>query len=78
MNTTDASIDSVRITLTLRDPDGGADRVQRMELKLPFKFRFSPDSSYSTHFEIPTEGIHLRPGWSWQIRAEAIRPTETN
>jgi hypothetical protein len=82
VNTTGASIDAARITLTLHDPDSGGagvggggagDRSQQTELKLPFTFRFSPDSSYSTHFEMPTEGIHLHPNWSWQIRAEAIR-----
>lgn len=72
VNTTDHPIDEARVAITLHDPSGVvADRGVEMPLKLPLMFRFTPDSSYTTSIGIPTEGLHLQPGWSWDIRPRA-------
>jgi hypothetical protein len=71
VNTTDHAIDKVWITIRLLDPAGAEVEHVEMPLELPLKFRFSPDSSYTTSIGIPTGGLHLRPGWSWDIRPRA-------
>lgn len=71
VNTTQHSIDKVWITIRLLGPGGEEVEHVEMPLELPLKFRFSPDSSYTTSIGIPTGGLHLRPGWSWDIRPRA-------
>jgi hypothetical protein len=73
VNTTDHLINEVLVTITIHDPTaGGEDHGMDMPLRLPLKFRFSPDSSYTTSIQVPTEGLHLHPGWSWDIRPKAV------
>ena len=71
VNTTAHTIDKVMITIRLLDPSGAEVEHVEMPLELPLKFRFSPDSSYTTSIGLPTGGLHLQPGWSWDIRPRA-------
>ena len=67
VNTTNRPIDAVLVTITIDDPAGEDGTGVEMPLELPLGFRFSPDSSYTTSIAVPTEGLHLDPGWSWSI-----------
>jgi hypothetical protein len=71
VNTTSHDIEQVMVTIRLLDPDGAVVEHVEMPLSLPLKFRFSPDSSYTTSVGLPTDGVHLRAGWSWDIRPQA-------
>jgi hypothetical protein len=73
VNTTDHPIDEVMVTIRLNDPAGAAVKSVDMPLSLPLKFRFSPDSSYTTSIGIPTDGLHLQHDWSFDIRPRAVR-----
>lgn len=72
VNTTGHVIDEARITLTLPGPDPDTQESREVRLKLPLGFRFNPDSSYTTHLQVPTHGSHLRPSWEWKIRPKAV------
>ena len=72
VNTTGRSVKTARVTLTMRDPETETEWSQEMDLTLPYKFRFTRDSSYSTWFEIPTHGAHTHPGWEWSLAVEAL------
>jgi hypothetical protein len=72
VNTTGHTIDAARITLTLSDPARGEQWTDETELALPMLFRLGPESSYTTYTHVPTRGMHLDPGWKWEIRAEAV------
>ncbi len=71
VNTTNHAIDKVLVTIRLVDPDGALVKQVDMPLELPLKFRFSPDSSYTTSVGLATDGAHSRAGWSWDIRPHA-------
>jgi hypothetical protein len=72
VNTTDHPIDEVLVAIAIHDPsDPARDHAEEMRLQLPLKFRFSPDSSYTTSLGIPTHGAHASKGWSWDIRPTA-------
>jgi len=71
VNTTGHTIDTARVTITLRDPESDTEWSQTMDLELPLGFRMTPQSSYTTHVEIPTREIEKHPGWTWRMRAEA-------
>jgi hypothetical protein len=71
VNTTSHDIDKAVVTIRVLDPDGAEVEHVDMPLSLPLKFRFSPDSSYTTSVGVPTDGVHLRAGWSWDIRPHA-------
>jgi hypothetical protein len=72
VNTTDHPIDEAVVTIAIHDPtDSARDHAEEMRLRLPLQFRFSPDSSYTTYIAIPTQGAHLSPSWSWDIRPKA-------
>jgi hypothetical protein len=73
VNTTDHPIDEVVVTIMVHDPTtDGLDHGQDMHLRLPLMFRFTPDSSYTTSIGVPTEGLHLHPGWSWDVVPKII------
>jgi hypothetical protein len=73
VNTTDHPIDRVVVTIALKDPTGAEAKAVEMPLELPFRFRFGPDSSYTTSIDLSTDGVHLQHGWSFDIRPAAVR-----
>lgn len=77
VNTTGHAVDEARIALTLRDPKGGSERSSTANLNLPLRFRFSPDSSYTAFLEVPTDGLHLQPGWQWEMTADTVQRTSS-
>jgi hypothetical protein len=72
VNTTGHTIDAANVTITMRDPTTREEWSASEHLALPITFRMTPDSSYTTYAHLPTRGIHLHPGWQWEICAEAI------
>ena len=72
VNTTGRPVKTARVTLTFRDPETETEWSQEMDLSLPYRFKFTRDSSYSTWFEIPTNGAHTHEGWEWSLSVEAL------
>ena len=72
VNTTGHTIDAANVTITMRDPRTHEEWSDSEHLALPITFRMTPDSSYTTYVHLSTRGIHLDPGWQWEIRAEAV------
>jgi hypothetical protein len=70
VNTTGRPIDGVRIVFELVDPESGQVRAEETLLRFPPLIPFLPDSSFTTAVNIPTRGLHLRPGWEWRIRPQ--------
>jgi hypothetical protein len=77
VNTTGHAVDEARVTLTLRGPSGADERSSAAKLNLPLRFRFSPDSSYTAFLEVPTDGLHLQPGWQWEMTADTSLRTSS-
>ena len=71
VNSSDVTLESARVSLILRDPESGMEWTEVAELSIPYKFALTPNSSYTTSFEMPTRGLHRRPGWEWEIEVEA-------
>ena len=72
LNTTDHTFEAALVTLTLRHAESGAEWSEVQKLSIPFVYAFTPNSSYTTSLEIPTQGIHRRPGWQWELELDAI------
>lgn len=75
VNTTGRTVDAVRVRLTVLDPSTGEDSWQELWFELPPPFRLTPGSSYTDHLRVDTGGLHLRPGWTWELEVE-VDPTE--
>jgi hypothetical protein len=73
VNSTNHPIREALLTLVVRDPATGAEEGEEMRLKFPYALTLTPDSTYTTWFEVPTKGLHLRPGWEWEVELEAVR-----
>jgi hypothetical protein len=69
VNTTGHAVDAVRVRLVVRDPSSGDERAAASALCLPLRVPFGPDSSDTATLEVPTGGLHLRPGWTWDLSA---------
>lgn len=73
VNSTNQPIREALLTLVVRDPETGAEEGEEMRLKFPYALALTPDSTYTTWFEVPTKGLHLRPDWEWAVELEAVR-----
>lgn len=73
VNTTGRAYPVVDLRLTLRDPETGTEWSESLEMRLPYRLELTPDSSYTSWFETPTHGVHLKPAWSWEF---FVRPHE--
>ena len=72
LNTTEHTFEAANVTLTLYHAESGAEWSEVQRLTIPYKYAFTPNSSYTTSLEIPTRGIHRRPGWQWELGLEAV------
>jgi len=72
VNTTGRPVKTARVTLTFLEPETETEWSQEMDLTLPYRFKFTRDSSYSTWFEIPTNGAHTHEGWEWSLSVESL------
>lgn len=72
VNTARRRVDTARVTLTLVDPETETAWSEVLDLKLPYGLGLNPNSSYTTWFEMPTRGLHLRGGWEWELSVEAL------
>ncbi len=73
VNTAGRSYPAVDIKLTQSDEATQADWSESIEMRLPLSYSLTPDSSYTSWFEMPTHAAHLREGWSWELH---VRPQE--
>lgn len=71
VNTTGVPMKSAELRLMLIDTQSELEWGEVMDLRLPFGFELSHNSSYSGLLEIPLEGLHRRAGWSWRIEITA-------
>jgi len=74
VNSTGGTTNGARVRIFLRDPRSGVEREQRVELRSLLGVGFHPDSTYTSFVDLPTDGVHLRPGWDWGIELEALVP----
>ena len=72
VNTTGHPIRGVRIVIELVDPETHAVMAQDAQLTFPPMYPFAPESSYTTTANVPTRGVHLRPGWEWRIQPHVL------
>lgn len=72
VNTTPTPIESARVLLTLSDRTTDEEWSETMDLGLPFGFRFSTDSSYTSTFRMPLHGLYLAEDWSWSIDVTSV------
>ena len=73
LNTGEVAYPVVDVRLTLRDAETETEWSDTLEMRLPYKHELTPDSSYTSWFETPTHGVHLREGWTWRLE---VRPYE--
>ena len=71
VNTSGEAFSVVDMRLTQRDTGADLEWSQTLEMRLPFKYSLGPDSTYTSWFEVPTHGVHLREGWDWELH---VRP----
>ncbi|MCP3918133.1 MAG: hypothetical protein GY711_21500 [bacterium] len=74
VNTSGLPMREAIVSLTARDPATGAEQAEEMTLRFPHALKLTPNSTYSTWFELPTHGIHLTQDWVWEVGLEAVRP----
>ncbi len=72
INTTGVTIKSAEVRLMLIDTVSELEWGEVMDLRLPFSFDFTHNSSYTGLFEVPLEGLQRRPGWTWRMDLEAV------
>lgn len=71
VNTTETDYPVVDIRLTLTDNVLEAEWSETLEMRLPYRLRLTPSSSYTSWFEMPAHGVYLRDDWSWDIEVRA-------
>jgi len=76
VNTTPALLESARVVLTLSDRTTDEEWSETMDLGLPFGFRFSTDSSYTSSFRMPLDGLYLAEDWDWSIDVASVAADE--
>lgn len=74
VNSTGGTTNGALVRILLRDPRTGVAREQRVELRSLLGAGFIPDCTYTSFVDVPTEGVHLRPGWTWGIELEPLVP----
>jgi len=74
VNTTGRTTNGAQVRVALHGEEGRGDREQRVELRSLLGAGFIPDCTYTSFVDLPTEGIHLQPGWDWRIELEPLVP----
>lgn len=74
LNTGEVAYPVVDVRLTLRDAATETEWSDQVEMRLPYKHQLTPDSSYTSWFETPTHGLHLREGWTWRLEVRPHAP----
>ena len=74
INTGPGPVSTADLSLVLQDVSRGTEWCETLEMRVPYGRSLGRGSSYTSWFEIPTRGAHLRPGWDWQLelRAQAL------
>lgn len=72
VNTTGKTTRGARVRVAVRDPAGGVEREQRVDLRSLLGAGFGPDCTYTSFVDLPTDGIHVEPGWDWRIELEVL------
>jgi hypothetical protein len=68
VNTSDQAYPAVDLRLTLRDPERSIEWSETHEMKLPYRYGLTPDSSYTSWFEAKMHALYLTPGWEWELQ----------
>lgn len=74
VNTTPIRTNGAAVHVRLLDPTGQVVKQQRVPLRSLLGAGFLTDSSYTSFVDLPTEGVHLKPGWDWRIELEPLIP----
>lgn len=73
LNVTGLTIPSTKVVLTLIDKENDLEWSEIMELELPFGLAMGHNSSYSSFFEMPMNGLHRRSDWDWRVELDSER-----
>jgi len=73
LNVTGLTIPKAQVTLTLIDEASELEWSEVMKLSLPFGLKMGHNSSYSSLFEMPLNGLHRGRRWDWRIELESER-----
>ena len=73
LNATGITLNQTTVTLTLIDRVNELEWSEIMDVSLPYNLKLGHNSSYSSFFEMPLEGLHLRGDWDWRIELESDR-----
>lgn len=74
VNSTGRTTNGALVRVVIRDGQGRVEREQRVELRSLLGVGFTPDSTYTSFVDMPTEGVHLQRGWDWRIEIEPLVP----
>ena len=67
VNTTGATVDTPRVTLSVESPDGVDFSRSSIDLVVPFATELTKNSTYSSWLDVDTEGIHRLDDWVWRL-----------
>ena len=70
VNTSGVRHESVRAALYVYDPETGKGWGESLEMRLPYRYSLTPDSTYTSWLDVPTTGAELEEGWSWELVLE--------
>jgi len=73
LNLTGLPIERSEVVLTLIDNQNELEWSEIMDLELPFGLSLGHNSSYTSFFEMPLEGLHRRGDWDWRIELRSQR-----
>jgi len=71
---TDRTDDERLVRVVVRDGQRRVAREQYIEPRSLLGAGFCADSTYMRCVDMPTEGVHLEPGWDWRIELEPLVP----
>ena len=75
VNTTGSRKEGVLATLLVTDPRTGEAWGESLLMRLPYKYSLTPDSTYTSWIDVPTNGVHTLAGWEWELLLEAPKAT---
>ena len=68
-NTTQVSMETVTVQLSVLTADGDTVVASKLELRHPWGLPLHPGTMFSDQLTVPTDGAHLRPeGWHWTVQ----------
>lgn len=73
LNLTGITIESAQVVLTLVDRTNELEWSEIMDISLPFGLNMGHNSSYSSFFEMPLNGLHRRGNWDWRVELRSKR-----